>query len=313
MTEYGFQAYPDLRTIGAFTVPEDRRWDSAIMNAHQKNNRVNGNQKIRDYMRRDYPEPRDFASFVYLSQVMQARAVKVGAEHLRRNRPRTMGSIFWQLNDCWPVVSWASVDYYGRWKALQYYARRFYNDLLVSPHQEDGVVAVYVVSDSVAPVSASLRVRLMSFAGDTLSEKSQTIQIPALSSTVPLRIPMAELAGAKGYDPKNSFVVAELSAGGRLASQNVLYFAPPKDLQLPAPEISSELTKTADGYRLRLLAKAFAPDAFVSAGALDADYSDNFVNLLPGQPVDIAVKTAASLEQLRSALKIVSLGDAFAR
>ena len=94
------------------------------MKSHQKNH--GGNERILTYMLREYPEPRDFASFVYLSQVQQAEAIKVGAEHLRRNRPRTMGALFWQLNDCWPVASWSSIDYFGRWKALQYYARRFY-------------------------------------------------------------------------------------------------------------------------------------------------------------------------------------------
>ena len=93
------------------------------------------------------PEPKDFASFLYVSQVLQAEGIKIGAEHFRRSRPETMGSIFWQLNDCWPVASWSSIDYYGRWKALQYYARRFYAPILVSPHVEDGALKIYIVSD----------------------------------------------------------------------------------------------------------------------------------------------------------------------
>ena len=115
------------------------------MLAHQKNNE--GNSIIHDYLLRDYSEPKDFASFLYVSQVLQAEGIKIGAEHFRRLRPETMGSIFWQLNDCWPVASWSSIDYYGRWKALQYYARRFYAPILVSPHVEDGSLKVYIVSD----------------------------------------------------------------------------------------------------------------------------------------------------------------------
>ena len=119
------------------------------MLAHQKNNE--GNSIISDYMAKDYPAPKDFPSFLYVSQVLQAEGIKIGAEHLRRSRPETMGSLFWQLNDCWPVASWSSIDYYGRWKALQYYARRFYAPILVSPHIEGGALKVYIVSDKTDP------------------------------------------------------------------------------------------------------------------------------------------------------------------
>jgi beta-mannosidase len=104
---------------------------------------------------------------------LQAEGVKVGAEHWRRSRPETMGSIFWQLNDCWPVASWSSIDYYGRWKALQYYARRFYAPILVSPHVEDGALKVYIVSDKTKAEPATLRVRLMDFDGKVLLEETQ--------------------------------------------------------------------------------------------------------------------------------------------
>jgi beta-mannosidase len=109
-----------MRTVESFTQPEDRPGIfTPVMLAHQKNNE--GNSIIHDYLARGYPEPKDFASFLYVSQVLQAEGIKIGAEHFRRSMPLTMGSIFWQLNDCWPVASWSSIDYYGRWKALQYY------------------------------------------------------------------------------------------------------------------------------------------------------------------------------------------------
>ncbi len=93
------------------------------------------------------PQPKDFESFLYVSQVLQAEGIKVGAEHLRRIMPRNMGSLYWQINDCWPVASWSGIDYFGRWKALHYYARRFYNDLLISPHEADGKINIHLVSD----------------------------------------------------------------------------------------------------------------------------------------------------------------------
>jgi hypothetical protein len=119
-----------------------------------------------------------------VSQVLQAEGIKIGAEHFRRSRPETMGSIFWQLNDCWPVASWSSIDYYGRWKALQYYARRFYAPILVSPHVEDGSLKVYIVSDKTEAKPATLRVRLMDFDGKVLLEDSRpwmSLRSPARS------------------------------------------------------------------------------------------------------------------------------------
>src|SRR5208337_3504162 len=209
MTEYGFQSFPEMRTIEAFTAPEDRgSIFTPVMLAHQKNNA--GNQIIHDTMLRYYGEPKDFASFLYASQVLQAEAIKIGAEHLRRIRPRAMGSIFWQLNDCWPVASWSSIDYFGRWKALQYYARRFYSPLLVSPHQEEGNVAVYVVSDKTTPTVATLRVRILGFDGTALSDKSQPVTIAPLASNVYLTVPMLDITNLPNCDLGKIFAVTDL-------------------------------------------------------------------------------------------------------
>jgi beta-galactosidase/beta-glucuronidase len=127
--QYGWDWGPRFVTEGIWQPVRLETWDAA----------KGGNERILTYMLREYREPKNFEAFVYLSQVQQAEIIKLGAEHLRRQRPRTMGSLYWQLNDCWPVASWASIDYYGRWKALHYYARRFYDDVLISPYlQEPG-------------------------------------------------------------------------------------------------------------------------------------------------------------------------------
>jgi beta-mannosidase len=308
MTEYGFQSFPEMRTVEEFTTPEDRAGIfTPVMLAHQKNDA--GNAIIHDYLLRYYAEPKDFASFLYVSQVLQAEGIKVGAEHLRRTRPRAMGSIYWQLNDCWPVASWSSLDYYGRWKALQYYARRFYNDLLVSPHVEEGNLAVYVVSDRTAPVAGELRVRLMNFDGTVVSDKTQAVQVAPLSSQIYLTLPKEAL----GADPKSIFAVADLKVGGKTVSSNVLLFAAPKEVHLPAAEIVSDLVKAGDSYRLRLSSKVLARSVSVSFGDLDAKVSDDYFDLLPGQPVDIRVDSAAAPGELRSNLKVISLADAFTK
>jgi len=311
MTEYGFQSFPEMRTVEAFTQPEDRTSIfTPVMLAHQKNNE--GNSIIHDYMLKYYSEPRDFPSFLYASQVLQAEGIKVGAEHLRRIRPRAMGSIFWQLNDCWPVASWSSIDYFGRWKALQYYARRFYSPLLVSPHIEDGNFNLYVISDKTAPTAGRLRLRLFTLAGKSLSDSTQEIQVAELSSKIYIQRPLAEFVNANGADAANIFAVADLLVDGKTVSSNVLYFVPAKLVTLPQPQISVDLAKSGDAYRLRLTSPALTRSVYISFGALDAAPSDNYFDMIPGQPVELTITSAAPLDQLRAQLKLISLADAFA-
>jgi len=311
MTEYGFQSFPEMRTIEAFTKPEDRASIfTPVMLVHQKNNE--GNSIIHDYMLRYYGEPKDFSSFLYASQVLQAEGIKTGAEHLRRIRPRNMGGIYWQLNDCWPVASWSSLDYYGRWKALQYYAKRFYAPLLVSPHLEDGKLAVYVVSDKTSPTNAHLRLRIMDLQGKTLRQEQQDLTIPAGSSKSYLEIPLSEFANANGTDAAAIFGVADLQVDGKPVSSNIVYFVPTKLVHLPQVEIATDLTKQGDAYVLRLSSPALARSVYVSFGELDAKFSDNYVDLLPGEPVEIKITSPAALDQLKANMKITSLADAFA-
>ena len=310
MTEFGFQSFPEMATVEAFTVPEDRTSIfTPVMLAHQKNNE--GNSIIHDYMLKYYSEPKDFASFLYASQVLQAEGIKIGAEHLRRERPRSMGSIFWQLNDCWPVASWSSIDYYGRWKALQYYARRFYAPLLVSPHVEDGSFNIYVVSDKTTATSAQLRVRLMTLAGAMVSDKTETIQVPELSSKIYSQRPLAEFANANGTDAANIFAVTDLIVDGKTVSSNLVYFSPAKEVHLPDPQIATELTADGAAYRLRLTSKALARSVYVTFGNTETEVSDNYFDLIPGQPVDIAIHSKLSADQLKQSFKVVSLVDAF--
>jgi beta-mannosidase len=281
------------------------------MKAHQKNG--SGNSLIREYMHRYYGEPKDFPSFLYASQVLQAEAVKVGAEFWRRERPRSMGALFWQLNDCWPVASWSSIDYYGRWKALQYYARRFYAPVLVSPHLADGTLSVYVVSDRTTQQKAELNLRIMQFDGHVLKQVKRTVDVPALSSTVVETLSIAELHGPEGQklDPARVFASAELSIDGKVVSSNTLYLVSTKQIKLPHPAIRSELTKSGNGYDLMLTSPVLAKSVLVAFGDLDAETLDNYVDLLPNQSVTVHIKTSATQEQLKSEMKFSSLADAF--
>jgi beta-mannosidase len=153
----------------------------------------------------------------------------------------------------------------------------------------------------------------MAFDGTVLTEKTQAIDVPALSSKVYLQLPISEFLLLKGFDPAKTFIVTELAVGGTAVSSNLLFLLSPKNLQLPVPKISSELTQSGNSYHLRLASDVLARDVYVSFSNLDATYSDNYVSILPGQTVEIDVKSAGSLDQLRSGLKIVSLTDAFAQ
>ncbi|HEX7176318.1 MAG TPA: glycoside hydrolase family 2 protein [Pyrinomonadaceae bacterium] len=309
MSEYGFQSFPLIETVSAYTEPADRDIQSPVMLAHQKHPR--GNQLIREYMLREFAEPTDFESFLYVSQVLQAEGIRVGTEHFRRIRPRNMGALYWQVNDCWPVASWSGIDYFGRWKALQHYARRFYGEVLVSPHEEDGHVRVHVVSDRTRPASATLRVSLLDFAGQVLFEKQVAVAVAPLSSEVYLSLPKEELL--RGRDARKVFLHCELSENGSALASNRLFFDAYKNLQLPAPRIDVHVRPKGRALRVSLRADSLARDVHLSAGRLEGVFADNFFDLLPGRAVEVEFRPRRPLGvgELRRSLKVRSLADAF--
>ena len=310
VTEYGFQSFPEMRTVESFTQPEDRTGIfTAVMLAHQKNNE--GNSIIQDYIARDYPKPKDFASFLYVSQVLQAEGIKIGAEHFRRSRPQTMGSIFWQLNDCWPVASWSSIDYFGRWKALQYYARRFYAPVLVSPHVENGLLRVYVVSDKIRSEQGTLHLRLMDFDGKVLLDQAEPVEVVPLSSKVVLEWPLDKLADTGASDASRVVAVADLIVGGVEASRNLIYLEPVKLVHLPHASLAVETSGENGSFKIRVTSQVLARSVYLSFGNLDVQISDNYFDLLPGETMELTATSTASLAELKSQLKVISLADAF--
>ncbi len=310
MSEYGFQSFPELKSVQQFTVPADQDIASPVMKEHQRS--AVGNPRLQDYLLRNYRAPKDFASFLYVSQVLQAQAIKLSAEHLRRSRPRTMGSMYWQLDDCWGVASWSSIDYYGRWKALQYYARRFYAPVLLSPHEEGDNVRFYVVSDQLTATPATLQVRLLDFGGKVLYQQTATLQVAPLTSKVYLEIPKASLL--KNQNPKQVVLSCTLQAGGTTLATNALYFALPKEMALPRAAIAATWQQASDStYRVTLKSKTLAREISLSLAAGDGFFSDNYFDLLPGETKVLTFQSqeAASLAELRRRLVVRTLADAF--
>lgn len=309
MSEYGFQSFPNIETVKSYTLPTERDIESPIMLAHQRHPR--GNQLVREYMLRDYAQPKDFESFLYVSQVLQAEGIRIGAEHLRRIMPHNMGSLYWQINDCWPVASWSSIDYFGRWKALQYYARRFYSDLLISPTVQKGYLKLYVVSDRPKPVPAKIRVTLMNFDGATLKSFVQDVQLAPLTSRSYFDLRVAELLD--GTDGKNAVVYCELLVNGKAVSDHDYFFAPFKELAFSKPSINSEVVAVRGGFNVKLSTDKFAKAVYLSVAEHDGFFSDNFFNLAPGREIAVEYRSREplTLEQFKERLQIRSVFDAF--
>jgi beta-mannosidase len=309
MSEYGFQSFPELETVRTYTTEEDRASiETPIMLAHQRHPR--GNQLVRTYMLREYDQPKDLDSFLYVSQVLQAEGIKLGAEHLRRIMPRNMGSLYWQANDTWPVASWSSMDYFGRWKALMYYARRFYSPMLVSPHVEDGKMNIYVVSDHPDNRNAQLTLTLMDLSGKVLSSKQMDLNVEPLRGKSYFSQPVADLLN--GQDDRNAMLLAELKVAGKTVSQNEYFFRPFKELILGPPNIVSDFKGSKEGFTIKLTSDKVAKDVYL-AGFNDGFFSDNYFTLIPGRPVELEfrTKTILGIDDFRKLLRIRSLKDAF--
>ncbi len=307
MSEYGFQSFPELKTVQAYTTAADHYLESPVMMVHQKHPR--GNQIIRDYLLQDYPQPKDFSSFLYLSQVLQAEGIKRGAEHLRRIMPRCMGSLYWQINDCWPVASWSSIDYYGRWKALHYYARRFYAELLVSLHVESDTLKVHVVSDRREPTESTLTVELRDVAGQVLFKQERTVGVDGQTSKVVWEAPVPALL--KDHDPRQVLVHCTLRERRRVVSANSYFFVAPKEFALPRPQILVSCAKGAGAFLVTLRADVLARHVWLSTERCEGVFSDNFFDLLPGQSVEVTFtpQEEVTLEEFQHQLRIVTLAD----
>ncbi len=248
--------------------------------------------------------------------------IKYGAEAHRRRMPYNMGSLYWQLDDCWPVASWSGIDYYGRWKALHYAARRFFAPVLVSPVEENGDVRVYVVSDRRTDLAARLTVRLVDMEGRERWKQERDVTVKALTSAAPLAVARRELL--KGIDPSQVVLVAEVRAGAELIARNLLYFVKTKDLALQAPGLAVAVTPHGAGATIRVTARRLAravwlstPDGQgVSQGGIEGGFSDNFFDLLAGETATVewipgAATPAGAAANLGAALRAVSVRDTY--
>lgn len=286
-SEFGFESFPEMKTIAKFASPEDYEIESEVMKAHQKSSQ--GNDLIRTYMERDFIVPEKFEDFVYVGLVLHGQGMRYCFEAHRRNRPYCMGTLYWQLNDSWPVVSWSSIDYYGNWKALHYQAKRAFAPLLINPIHENGNLNVYLLSDKLEDSSdMTLDMRLMDFKGKKLLQKSAKVEVAANTSAKVFSCALNEWADEA--QRKECYLVLSLKdRQGKEITRDIHYFLPTKDLNLPQTTVNSKL-KVMDGRcEVTLSTSQLAKDVFVQIPYQGARFTDNFFDLLPGETRKIVI------------------------
>ena len=287
MSEYGFQAFPEMKTIRTFAEEKDFELESPVMNAHQK--ATIGNALIKQTMGLYYKVPAKFEDLVYVGLVLQGHGMRHGIEAHRRNRPYCMGSLFWQLNDSWPVVSWSSIDYYGNWKAMQYQSQRAFAPVLINAIKEGDDLCVYLISDELQDRDdVRLTVELMDFDGKSHGKWTHSGKLSANTSMLFLKKRVDEFLSKQ--DAATSFLRFTLKAkNGAALADEVFYFAYPKDQKLPEARIETSVKRRGEAIEMILKADKLARDIFIEVPVQGVRFSDNFFDLLPGQRKKITI------------------------
>jgi beta-mannosidase len=317
ISEYGFQSYPCINTLKKITKAEDLQWDSEVLLKRQRSpmewigKDMNGNHMIRRYMVKEFKTPKDFESYVYISQLLQAQAIKTASEAHRRNKPYTMGTLFWQINDCWPTISWSTIDYYGNWKAAHYQVKNSYKDVLVSITQKDDVVKTYIVSDRLTGSTGMLKFFVYNFDGKILFKDSIQVTVPGNSSKVYFEKKKAELLN--GRKMEEVYLQVELIENKKTAAWNNFFFVPHKSLLLPLPKVEAEITRTGDFYQIRISTDKFAKNVYVYFDGFDANLSENFFDLKAdsGKTVTFVSKDIIAVEDLKKKVKILTVANSY--
>ena len=312
-SEFGFQSFPEPKTVRAYTSEADRTSVvTPVMQWHQRSPK--GNEKIRDMIPNYFNPPKDFDNALWLSQILQAYGIKIGAEYWRQTMPKSMACVYWQYNDCWPVASWSSVDYFGRWKALHYLARRFYAPLLVSGLEDPktNTIDVFVTSDRLAPCLGRVTCTITDLNGSVLENTSALVDIAPRTSQKVKTLNLSQPAQTAGAS--NLLCWLKLSVDGKTVSENLVSLAPPKEMKLLNPNLTAAAAKGYNGFRVAIHADKPALWVWLELDGEDARYSDNFVHLPAGASASILVRPKRRLSQaeFERALRVRSLVDTYA-
>ena len=311
-SEFGFQSFPAEKTVESFTLPQDRNIFSKVMESHQKNGAANG--KILFYLSENFRYPKDFGSLLYVSQILQAEAMRYGVEHWRRNRGRCMGAIYWQLNDCWPVASWSGIDYFGRWKALHYAAKRFFAHRLATALDEGGRVSYYVHNEDREAYEGTLRVAVCDRSFRTLFEETVPIRCEALSARQVKDYDFTSLT--REYGAERIYALYELTVGGRAVSGGTTLFTPPKHFEFEKSGYEVGVSDEGECFRIGVKAETFCMDTEISFANLDAVLSDNYFSICSPEGKSVTVRKAdlpagTTAESLKREISVRSIADTY--
>lgn len=304
-SEYGFQSFPEFVSVKQYA-PEKRDWDiySEVMMAHQRGG-THANGLIEAYMLNEYNRPDNFERFLYVNHVLQGDAIKTAIEAHRRDMPYCMGTLFWQHNDCWPVASWSSRDYYNRWKAQHYFTRKGYKDILISPIAMDDMLRVFVVSDRLKSTRGRLTISLMKFDGEVIQKYERRVRIPANNSIVLFEKSVKDYL--KDVDAADVFVHAVFDDGDKTYDNNYVLLKQ-KDMHYPVAKLTHEVVEVEPGVmNVTITADTFARAVFLQVDDVKSVLSDNYFDLLPGESKTIQVQTVLGKKKFEDTLKIQQL------
>ncbi len=289
ISEYGFQGMPNLGTLQKSMAQEDLNFTSEAFRNHQKH--PTGFETIKEYMERDYVVPKDFEDYLYVSQLLQARGMKTAIEAHRRAKPYCMGTLYWQLNDCWPVTSWSSLDYYGNWKAFHYQAKRSFENVMLSVADENEKFKVYFVNDNLESFSGKMELELISFDGKLLWKTSKEITIEENLSTIVYELLKEDL---KLFDLQQTVLKVQFNE-----VKSNYFFAKPKELKLQKPTIQ---IKMLNDFMIEISSDVLAKDVFLSTEN-EVFFEDNYFDVLPNQ------KRIINVSKTPKNIKVKSLFD----
>ena len=279
-SEYGFQSFPSMKTIRSFSLPEDRNIFSKVMECHQKNGVANG--KIFSYISDYFRYPSSLKTISYISQVLQLKAIQYGVEHWRRNRPRCMGSLYWQLDDCYPVASWSSIDYYGRWKALHYGARHFYAPVTISACEKEELsseISYYFHNETLKSESRTVRISLKDNHFNVLFSEERTASADALSVTEIADYDFSDFLSSDEERESRFAVIEMLDDNDVVVEKRTTLFVKPKHFRYVKPEYEMKLEDCDSRYKLTVCSDTFAQYVGLELKTADAVFSDNYFDL----------------------------------
>ena len=324
VSEFGMQSYSSVQTQATFCPPGDGNVFGPEMENHQKNR--GGNQVILDYVSRRYRFPKSQADLIYLSQLNQAYCMQTGVEHYRRLMPHCMGALYWQLNDCWPVASWSSIEFTGRWRALHFLARRFFAPALATIHvpgDEEVTIGnyrrsamdaahLYTVYDGLNPAQAQLRWDLLHMDGRVLLRGRQSVSLRYGKSVRHRVLDLAALLKQHGRD--NVVLRLALDVDGRCVSENSAFFASPRFVALPKAQTTAKIEMVAPNYlRLTFLSSAYQHRFAFDLEGIAHQAADNYFDLFPAEPksVEVTLERPKTAAQVKASLVFHSLSDTY--